>query len=357
MKKHIVLIMNTVLIALIFVALVFTVMNIINRNKSDASDATEPNVSATEAPTELPSAAPGERYKVGVVRHGLDKDSDSCYAGFISQLNTRGLLDHVDIVYIIENNDQKCIEKIGELVEEGCDLIYAIGPFAAKYSAAATQEIPIVFAAVVDPEEMGLVDSNEAPGGNVTGVAGYTPCFEQIDLIPVLLPKADSVAAIYNATDEDAVRQAIIACREAEDFRYTTDRYPISSKDDLMKSLAEIKEKGTDVIYLPIDKMVQGNINTIVAFSQENGIPVICGNRSMLKSGCLATCEINYTSIGRRCADLSLDVLLAKKDPASISVIYKYDCYNIVNKQTLEMLNIQLTAVAKANVEIVDCSK
>ena len=42
------------------------------------------------------------------------------------------------------------------------------------------------------------------------------------------------------------------------------------------------------------------------------------------------------------------------KDPAALPVIYKYDCYNLVNKEVMEKLNIKLSSVAKANVEIVD---
>lgn len=356
MKKHIVLIMNILLIAAIIAAIVFTVMRALQPKPVETLPTEPPHATeaATEAATVIP---PGERFKVGIVRHGTDKDSDSCYAGFISQLNTRGLLDYIDVVYIIENDDELCKAEIQRLVDEGCDLLYTIGPFASKYASAATTEIPIVFAAVSDPEEMGLVESNEAPGGNVTGVSSYTPCFEQIDLIPILLPKTESIAAIYSSTDENAVRQAIIACWEAEEFKYSADRYPVNDKDGIAEAMSSIKEKGTDVIFLPTDKLMNENLGALVAFSQKNNIPIICGNRAMMNKGCLATCEINYTAVGRRSADLSYDILYGKKDPASLPVIYKYDCYNIVNKQAMERLGLELSEQAEANVEIVDTAK
>ena len=357
MKKHIVLIMNIVLVLAVIGGIVFTVVRAMQSEPEPVPEPTVPQlatVPVTEAPSVVP---PGERYKVGIVRHGLDKDSDSCYAGFISQLNTRGLLDYIDVVYIIENDDEKCISEIQRLVDEGCDLLYTIGPFASKYAAEATTEIPIVFAAVSDPEEMGLVESNEAPGGNVTGVSGYTPCFEQIDLIPQMLPDTKRIAAIYNSTDENAVRQAIIACWEAEDLHLEADRYPVNDKDGIAAAMSEIKEKDTDVIFLPIDSLMTDNLDALVTYSTRNRIPIICGNRAMMMKGCLATCEINYTSIGRRSADLSYDILYGKKDPASLPVIYKYDCYNIVNKQALERLGIKLSDAVKASVEIVDTNE
>lgn len=359
MKKYMILIVDSVLITLIAVALVFVFIRIANHQSSSGSE--EPTEAATaDEPTWAPSPSqasddePTERFRVGVVRHGLDKDSDNCYEGFIAQMDKRKLLDSVEIEYVIENDDEKCIEEIWRLIDEEYDLIYTIGPFASKYASTATLDIPIVFAAVSDPEEMDLVVSNEAPGGNVTGVSSYTPCFEQIDLIPVLLPKTDRVAVIYNSTDVDAVRQAIIACREAEDFEYTADKYKVYNEEGLNKALADIKSNGTDVIYLPVDQFVGKNLDTIVAFSEENGIPIICGNRGMMSRGCLATCEINYTSVGRKAADLCCDILFAEKEPATLPVIYKYDCYNFVNRQAMERLGIELSDVAKANVEIVD---
>ena len=352
MKKHLVLIMNIVLVAAVIGAIVFTLIRVL----SPKPTAVEPaeTVAATQSVTEAATLAPGERYKVSIIQHGPSDDGDACYAGFISQLKKRGLLDSLDIVYIVEADDEKCTSEIKRVVEEGCDLIYTIGPFASKTASDITKDIPIVFAGVKDPEETGLVESNEAPGGNVTGVSSYTPCFEQIDLIPVLLPQTKTVASLYSATNEASVRQAIIASKEAEDFRYTAERYPVKDAKELQKALSDIKDKGIDVIYLPIDKMIYRNMDAICEFSYANKVPIITGNEIMMKAGGLATCEINYNSIGKRSADLSYDVLFGKKDPASLPVIYKYDCHNLVNKEVLEKLGIKLSDVAKANVTIMD---
>jgi len=358
MKKHIVLIMNMVLAAVIVGAIAFTIMHALSSDKAPAEPADETTAPAvTEASTEAVTLPAGERYKVGIIQHSTKADSDSCYAGFISQLNDRGLLSNIDIVYVVEENDDKCKEEISRLVDEGCDLLYTVGPFASKAAAKITDEIPIVFAMVSDPEEAGLVESNEEPGGSITGVSSYTPCFEQIDLIPLLLPDAKRVAAIYSSTDENAVRQAIIAVWESEDYHYTADRYPVNSADDLKEATAKIKKEKTDVIYLPIDSFISEHLDSIVSFADKNGIPIICGNEKMMRRGCLATCEINYTSIGRRCADLSYDILFGKKDPASLPVIYKYDCYNLVNRQVADKLGLKLSEVALQNVEMVDYEK
>ena len=352
MKKHIVLIMNIVLVAAVIGAIIFTVIRALGTKPEPAVP--DETVSETQPVTEASSLPPGERYKVAIIQHGPSTNGDSCYAGFISQIKKRGLLENLDIVYIVEADDEKCASEIQRVVDDGCDLIYTIGPFASRTAASITSDIPIVFAGVRDPEEADLVESNEAPGGNITGVSSYTPCFEQIDLIPVLLPKTETVASIYSSTDEAAVRQAIIASKEAEEFGYEFSRYPVKDAKELKKAVADIKDKGIDVVYLPVDKFILKNIAALTDFSYENGIPLISGNETMMMKGCLATCEINYTSIGKRSADLSYDILFGKKDPAALPVIYKYDCYNLVNKEVMDKLGVKLSDVAMANVQIMD---
>ena len=354
MKKHIIVIMNIVLIAAIVGALVYSISKALSDKPAEVLLPTESVVEPVAKASSQPETVSGERFKIGIVQHATSKPNDYCYQGFVSQLKSRGLLDNLDIIYVVEDDDEKCVSELKRLIGDGCDLLYAIGPFAAEKAAGLTSELPIVFAAVTDPEEAGLVESNEAPGGNVTGVSSYTPCFEQIDLIPVLLPDADSIASIHNSTDENAVRQAIIASWEAEEFGYTADRYPVSDADGLKDALNKIKEKGTDVIYLPIDKLISEHLDTVTEFSKENGIPIICGNEEMMSKGCLATCKINYTSVGRKSADLACDILYGKKDPAALSVIYKYDCYNLVNKKVLDELGIKLSEIALENVELID---
>jgi len=59
-----------------------------------------------------------------------------------------------------------------ELVELGVTVLFtAGGPPSAFAAKAATQTIPIVFSAAIDPDRIGLVTSLNRPGGNVTGMS------------------------------------------------------------------------------------------------------------------------------------------------------------------------------------------
>lgn len=351
MKKHVVNIVNILLILCIVSAVAFVLVKSIKKT-DNASETTDTSLNSHVSTSDTATA--NEKFVIGVVRHTNNEDTLNCYNGFVEELKTLGCIDDIEIINILEEDENKCQDKIEKLVDDGVDLIYTIGPFASKAAAKLTSEIPIIFAAVDDPEEMGLVSSNEVPGANVTGVSSYTPCFEQIDIIKILFPKAEKIAAIYSQTDAASVMQTIIAEKEAKstEANLKFEKYPVDDSSDIYSQLESIYKDGADVIYVPIDKLIKDNLEAITEFSLENSIPVICGNEEMLKNNCFATCVINYNSIGEKSADSAYAILYMNESPESIPVIYKYDCYNYINKEVMDKLKINLSEEAKALVKL-----
>jgi putative tryptophan/tyrosine transport system substrate-binding protein len=86
-----------------------------------------------------------------------------------------------------------------ELVELPVTLIFAAGdPPTAFAVKAATSTIPIVFSAVSDPVEIGLVPSLNKPGGNISGMAVFnaTLAGKRIELTKELIPTAGVIGVI-----------------------------------------------------------------------------------------------------------------------------------------------------------------
>ena len=83
----------------------------------------------------------------------------------------------------------------------------ALGAFAAK---AATKTIPIVFLIGGDPVALGLVDSLNRPGGNLTGVSTLSAELEpkRLELLHGLLPTATTIGALINPTNPNAATQS-----------------------------------------------------------------------------------------------------------------------------------------------------
>jgi ABC-type uncharacterized transport system substrate-binding protein len=128
---------------------------------------------------------------------------------------------------------------VAELVRHQVSVIVTLesthGALAAR---AATQTIPIVFMQGADPVRIGLVDSLNRPGGNLTGIDLFLTevAAKRLELLLELVPAATSIAFLRNPTNpvfaETETREVQVAARAlgvrllnfADFFRSANDR-------------------------------------------------------------------------------------------------------------------------------------
>ena len=90
---------------------------------------------------------------------------------------------------------------------------------AAQAAAQATRDIPILVTAVTDPAASGLVASNDAPGGNVSGTSDMNPVEEQARLLTQLVPDAKTVGIMYHSSEDNSILQAEMAQQALEAYK------------------------------------------------------------------------------------------------------------------------------------------
>jgi len=92
-----------------------------------------------------------------------------------------------------------------ELVDLRVALLFSAGgPPSAFAAKAATSTIPIVFSAVSDPVEIGLVPSLNQPGGNITGMAVFNATLgeKRIELTKELIPTVGVIGYLLNPSNQ-----------------------------------------------------------------------------------------------------------------------------------------------------------
>jgi putative ABC transport system substrate-binding protein len=96
-----------------------------------------------------------------------------------------------------------------ELVRLNPSVIVAPGSGPAVAAKKATATIPIVAPALGDAVHLGLIASEERPGGNVTGISPYVPGLpaKQLEFAREILPGAGSIGVLANLVDPKAPPQ------------------------------------------------------------------------------------------------------------------------------------------------------
>src|SRR5699024_7461325 len=121
-------------------------------------------------------------------RSKRDWSSDVCS----SDLNGYVEGENIEFESLSAQGAQDNLNPMAEQIVETNDMILSLGTATTQALANAEQEKPIIFTAVTDPVDSGLVDSQETPGKNITGSSDYMPIDKQIDLLLSLGENAKS---------------------------------------------------------------------------------------------------------------------------------------------------------------------
>ena len=292
------------------------------------------------------SAASGDTYKIGVLQLTEHSALDAANDGFVKALDDSG------ISYEIEQqnaqNDQSACQTIAQtLVNDGCDLILAIATPAAQAVAGVTSDIPIIGTAITDFAESGLVDSNDEPGGNLTGTSDMNPVSDQMDLLQQVRPDAQTVGLLYCTAEANSVIQIEMAEEALDGLGIAHERYTVSSSNEIQQ-VVESMVGNVDAVYTPTDNTIAAGMTTVAMVANENGLPTICGEVGMVENGGLASVSINYEELGYRAGEMAVEILTEGADPATMAIetMSVDECDLVYNQETADELGVDVSALA-----------
>lgn len=300
---------------------------------------------AAEADGSAPSNA---AFKIGVLQLTEHPALDAANKGFVAAIEAAGI--NAKVNQRNAQNDQSACQTIaGTLVNEGCDLILAIATPAAQAVAGATSDIPIVCTAITDFAASGLVEDNEAPGGNVTGTSDMNPVADQIDLLHRLVPDAKKVGLLYCTAESNSKIQIDLAAEQLDELGMEGVEYTASSSNEVQQVVESMMGK-VDAIYTPTDNTIASAMTVIASIANENKVPTVCGEVAHVEAGGLASVSINYEELGRRAGEMAVRILTEGADPAEmpIETMSADECDLVYNQKTADELGIDVSSLADA---------
>lgn len=263
-----------------------------------------------------------ENKTIGIIQYVEHVALDSAREGFVEALSDNGYVDGENITIDSQNAqaDQSNLATISDrFVSNNVDLVLAIATPAAQAIAGKTSEIPILATAITDFEAAKLVDSNEAPGTNVSGTTDMNPIAEQIDLLIQLVPNAQTVGVMYTSSEDNSIVQADIAREVIESKGLTYTEVTVTNSNDVQQATQSIVEQ-CDAIYLPTDNVMAASMPVIYGVTVESKTPVICGESGMVANGGLATLGINYYDLGYTTGEMAIKILKGEAEPSTMPI-------------------------------------
>jgi putative ABC transport system substrate-binding protein len=267
---------------------------------------------------------------------------DAAREGFMQALADEGILATYD--YQNAQGDRPTLSTIAQrFVNNAVDMIFAIATGSAQAAASETTTIPIIGSAITDYEIARLVDSNEVPGGNVTGASDMMPVAAQVGLIPEFVPGVQTIGILYSSNEPNSVLQAELAVLAAEALGLTVVEGTVTTLADVQQVTISIANR-VDAIYIPTDNTYASSISLVAQISIDSGVPVFAADVNMVMTGGVATLGISYFDLGYQSGMMAAQVLRGEAEPATMPIQWAENFSYTVNGEMVELLGMTVPA-------------
>ena len=201
-------------------------------------------------------------------------------AGFIDGVNMSIEWLHT------EGDPKRFTEIVKSFVDDHVDLIVASSGSAIRAAKQATSTIPIVMAGMPDPDEEGIIQSYQHPGGNITGMAfsNGDELRKRIELFHEAFPRKTRLLVIC-VPDIDGEREQRIAQAQAvgRTFNMDVDTPLLTTGDEIARALAAMT--ADEGIVLLGYTLTWANTPKIIKFASVRKTPVVYSRLDDVKSG------------------------------------------------------------------------
>jgi putative ABC transport system substrate-binding protein len=229
-----------------------------------------------------------------------------------------------------------------ELIALKPDLLVGVSPQPALALKSATATIPIVFEAVFDPVEIGLVQSLSRPGGNVTGLATYARgdfLAKRIEIFRELIPGASKIALLVNPSNQMQKLTLAEVPRTEQSMGVALPIVEATTAEELDTAFASAAAQHADAMIVLADPATTNQeAPRVTALAANNHLPAIYLFRQAAPGG-LIVYGPDIADLFRRAGDY-IDKILRGIRPADLPVEQPTKFELIINMKTAKALGL-----------------
>lgn len=287
----------------------------------------------------------GKPVRVGMLGIGTPEQGTLVRTIFLDSMRELAWIEGRNITYdraYAAAADRKGMaEAAAELVARRPDLIYVTSNPAARAAFAATRTIPIVFSAVLNPVEFGLVQSLARPGGNVTGVTtiGWELSGKRMQLLKEAMPKISRVGVLM--MDGRTPSEGLKLIEQAAGAGIRVIPAVANNPGALDAAFATFAESRAEAVLTSHVTLFFLERKRILDLAAKHRMALVAHRTELADDGALMSYSSSLRDQVRRAAQLADKVLRGTK-PADIPVEQPTKFELVVNMKTAKALGITI---------------
>jgi putative ABC transport system substrate-binding protein len=208
------------------------------------------------------------------------------------------------------------------IVAERPTLLLALGTRAAQLARAAAPAQIVVFAAVTNPVETGLVPAWEGSGRPMAGQSNWLPATELAAEFRAAVPRLRTLGAIRDPRNPVAraeVLEAVEVLGQGEP-RIGVRVEDVLRPEGLALAAQRLCAAGIDALWVPIDHLVYSHLDVVRAVTDAAHVPIVTSAAPAARAGAVLGVVPDYHVCGLQAAELARRIVVEGADPAVLPV-------------------------------------
>jgi ABC-type uncharacterized transport system substrate-binding protein len=231
-------------------------------------------------------------------------------------------------------------------------LVSTGGTVSARAAKDSTRTIPVVFTTADDPVKVGLVDSLNRPGGNVTGVTAsfIESASKRMGLLHELLPNATTIAFLVNPANPATVTESSEVQAAARALGQRLQVLNASTEREIDDAFERLRLLRADALLVAADPFLFSRADQLVPLAARQSIPTLYFRREFAVAGGLVSYGSNFAEFFRVVGVYAGRILRGAK-PADLPVQQPTKFELVINLKTAKALGLEVppTPLARAD--------
>ncbi len=208
-------------------------------------------------------------------------------------------------------NDGTVLSQIGAKILGGSyDVVIPIGTLAAQQMVVAMDgRIPVVYAAVSDPEHAGLTGFD-----NVTGTSDALNTQFMLDMMLAVQPEAKTVGLLYSSSEPNSATPIAQAKAYLDSKGITYIEKTGTTADEVLAAANSLAGR-VDAVFTPTDNAIMACEGAVADVLTKAGVPHYAGADSFVTAGAFATCGVSYRDLGTKTAQMAVELVTRDQVP------------------------------------------
>jgi len=209
-----------------------------------------------------------------------------------------------------------------QLAQEKLAVLVVLQTKTLRLVAPRIKKTPVVFAMVADPFQSGAAYDQTRPEDhqeNITGLASPPPLAEAQKQARTLFPHLTQWGLVYNPTEGPSVELFLQFQALAKENGLKLTAKPATDPAAAVAALAELRQQGAQIFFLPPDQFSQTYAPTLLSWGQEQALAVVNGNPRLAARGAVLSVTLDYAAVGREAGRL-VERLLQGETPRQIPI-------------------------------------